>query len=342
MPEQHPPITETTTGAASNGCPVVGHMKYPVEGGGNQDWWPNRLNLKVLHQNPAVADPMGAAFDYAAEVATIDVDALTRDIEEVMTTSQPWWPADYGHYGPLFIRMAWHAAGTYRIHDGRGGAGGGMQRFAPLNSWPDNASLDKARRLLWPVKKKYGKKLSWADLIVFAGNCALESMGFKTFGFGFGRVDQWEPDEVYWGKEATWLGDERYSGKRDLENPLAAVQMGLIYVNPEGPNGNPDPMAAAVDIRETFRRMAMNDVETAALIVGGHTFGKTHGAGPADLVGPRPRLLRWSRWAWAGRARMAPEPVRTRSPAASRSYGRTPRRNGTTVSSRSCTATSGS
>lgn len=201
MPEQHPPITETTTGAASNGCPVVGHMKYPVEGGGNQDWWPNRLNLKVLHQNPAVADPMGAAFDYAAEVATIDVDALTRDIEEVMTTSQPWWPADYGHYGPLFIRMAWHAAGTYRIHDGRGGAGGGMQRFAPLNSWPDNASLDKARRLLWPVKKKYGKKLSWADLIVFAGNCALESMGFKTFGFGFGRVDQWEPDEVYWGKD---------------------------------------------------------------------------------------------------------------------------------------------
>lgn len=288
MPEQHPPITETTTGAASNGCPVVGHMKYPVEGGGNQDWWPNRLNLKVLHQNPAVADPMGAAFDYAAEVATIDVDALTRDIEEVMTTSQPWWPADYGHYGPLFIRMAWHAAGTYRIHDGRGGAGGGMQRFAPLNSWPDNASLDKARRLLWPVKKKYGKKLSWADLIVFAGNCALESMGFKTFGFGFGRVDQWEPDEVYWGKEATWLGDERYSGKRDLENPLAAVQMGLIYVNPEGPNGNPDPMAAAVDILETFRRMAMNDVETAALIVGGHTFGKTHGAGPADLVGPEP------------------------------------------------------
>lgn len=193
MPEQHPPITETTTGAASNGCPVVGHMKYPVEGGGNQDWWPNRLNLKVLHQNPAVADPMGAAFDYAAEVATIDVDALTRDIEEVMTTSQPWWPADYGHYGPLFIRMAWHAAGTYRIHDGRGGAGGGMQRFAPLNSWPDNASLDKARRLLWPVKKKYGKKLSWADLIVFAGNCALESMGFKTFGFGFGRVTSGSP-----------------------------------------------------------------------------------------------------------------------------------------------------
>jgi len=219
---------------------------------------------------------------------TIDVDELKRDVEEVMTTSQPWWPADYGHYGPLFIRMSWHAAGTYRIDDGRGGAGAGMQRFAPLNSWPDNASLDKARRLLWPVKKKYGKKLSWADLIVFAGNCALESMGFKTFGFAFGRADEWEPDEVYWGKETIRLGDERYSGKRDLENPLAAVQMGLIYVNPEGPNGNPDPIAAAIDIRETFGRMAMNDVETAALIVGGHTFGKTHGAGDADLVGPEP------------------------------------------------------
>ncbi|QUR69754.1 catalase/peroxidase HPI [Mycobacterium spongiae] len=263
-------------------------MKYPVEGGGNRDWWPNQLNLKMLHQNPAVADPMGAAYDYAAEVKTLDVDALKRDVEEVMTTSQPWWPADYGHYGPLFIRMAWHAAGTYRINDGRGGAGAGMQRFAPLNSWPDNASLDKARRLLWPIKKKYGKKLSWADLIVFAGDYALESMGLKTFGFGFGRVDEWEPDEVYWGKETTWLGDERYSGKRDLENPLAAVQMGLIYVNPEGPNANPDPIAAAVDIRETFARMAMNDVETAALIVGGHTFGKTHGAGDADLVGPEP------------------------------------------------------
>ncbi|BBX73376.1 catalase/peroxidase HPI [Mycobacterium shinjukuense] len=288
MPEQQPPIAEANTEAAASGCPVVGRMKYPVEGDANQYWWPNKLNLKILHQNPAVADPMGPEYDYAAEVQTLDVDALKRDIEEVMTTSQPWWPADYGHYGPLFIRMAWHAAGTYRIHDGRGGAGAGMQRFAPLNSWPDNASLDKARRLLWPVKKKYGKKLSWADLIVFAGNCALESMGFKTFGFGFGRVDQWEPDEVYWGKETTWLGDERYSGERDLERPLAAVQMGLIYVNPEGPNGNPDPMAAAVDIRETFRRMAMNDVETAALIVGGHTFGKTHGAGPADLVGPEP------------------------------------------------------
>ncbi len=285
MPEEHPPIAEAQTEAAPSGCPV---MKYPVEGGGNRDWWPNQLNLKILHQNPAVADPMGEGYDYAAEVQTVDVDVLKRDLEQVMTTSQPWWPADYGHYGPLFIRMAWHAAGTYRIDDGRGGAGAGMQRFAPLNSWPDNASLDKARRLLWPVKKKYGKKLSWADLIVFAGNCALESMGFKTFGFAFGRADEWEPDEVYWGKETTWLGDERYSGKRNLDNPLAAVQMGLIYVNPEGPNGNPDPMAAAVDIRETFARMAMNDIETAALIVGGHTFGKTHGAGDADLVGPEP------------------------------------------------------
>ncbi|AKN17023.1 catalase/peroxidase HPI [Mycobacterium haemophilum] len=289
MPEEHPPIAEATTDAAeSGGCPVVGHIKYPVEGGGNQDWWPNKLNLKILHQNPAVADPMGEAYDYAAEVTTIDVDALKRDIDDVMTTSQPWWPADYGHYGPLFIRMAWHAAGTYRIEDGRGGAGAGMQRFAPLNSWPDNVLLDKARRLLWPVKKKYGKKLSWADLIVFAGNRALESMGFKTFGFGFGRQDWWEPDNVYWGKEATWLGDERYTGVRDLDKPFGAVQMGLIYVNPEGPNGNPDPIAAAVDIRETFGRMAMNDVETAALIVGGHTFGKTHGAGRADLVGPEP------------------------------------------------------
>ncbi|AOW94231.1 catalase/peroxidase HPI [Rhodococcus sp. WMMA185] len=244
--------------------------------------------MKILAHNPAVADPMDEDFDYAAEFATLDIDALSRDVDEVMTTSQEWWPADYGHYGPLFIRMSWHAAGTYRIKDGRGGAGSGMQRFAPINSWPDNASLDKARRLLWPVKKKYGKKISWADLIVFAGNRALESMGFKTFGFGFGRVDEWEPEDVYWGPETTWLGDERYTGKRDLQNPLAAVQMGLIYVNPEGPNGNPDPLAAATDIRETFRRMAMNDVETAALIVGGHTFGKTHGAGPADLVGPEP------------------------------------------------------
>ncbi|MFI5779510.1 catalase/peroxidase HPI [Nocardia sp. NPDC051570] len=290
MAQEHPPIAEANTEPADSGCPVrSGRLKYPVEGGGNRDWWPDQLNLKILQKNPAVANPMGADFDYAKEFATLDLDAVRHDINEVMTTSQPWWPADFGHYGPLFIRMAWHAAGTYRINDGRGGAGAGMQRFAPLNSWPDNASLDKARRLLWPVKQKYGKKLSWADLIVFAGNCALESMGFKTFGFGGGRIDQWEPEEdVYWGPEAEWLGDERYTGQRDLESPLAAVQMGLIYVNPEGPNGNPDPMAAAVDIRETFRRMAMNDIETAALIVGGHTFGKTHGAGDAGLVGHEP------------------------------------------------------
>ncbi|RBO94159.1 catalase/peroxidase HPI [Nocardia puris] len=290
MPEEHPPIAEANTEPAESGCPVGGRLAFPTEGGNsNRQWWPNQLNLAILQKNPAEINPFGADYDYAAEVATLDVPALKRDIEQVLTTSQPWWPADFGHYGGLFIRMAWHAAGTYRVHDGRGGAGAGMQRFAPLNSWPDNASLDKARRLLWPVKQKYGKKLSWADLIVYAGNVALESMGFQTFGFGFGRVDQWEPEQdVYWGPEHTWLGDERYTGQRDLESPLAAVQMGLIYVNPEGPNGNPDPLAAAIDIRETFSRMAMNDVETAALIVGGHTFGKTHGAGPADLVGPEP------------------------------------------------------
>jgi catalase-peroxidase len=254
----------------------------------NRDWWPNQLDLGVLHQNPPAADPLGTEFDYAEEFRTLDLDAVKQDIEVVMTTSQDWWPADYGHYGPLFIRMAWHSAGTYRIHDGRGGAGAGQQRFAPLNSWPDNANLDKARRLLWPVKKKYGKKLSWADLMVLAGNCALESMGFRTFGFGGGREDVWEPEPVNWGNEDTWLGDKRYSGERDLENPLAAVQMGLIYVNPEGPNGNPIALAAAQDIRETFARMAMNDEETVALIAGGHSFGKTHGAGPADNVGPEP------------------------------------------------------
>ena len=266
-------------------CPITG--KAP-NSRSNRDWWPNQLNVRVLHQNPRVGNPMGADFDYAEEFKTLDLDALKKDIEAVMTTSQDWWPADFGHYGPLFIRMAWHSAGTYRISDGRGGAGSGEQRFAPLNSWPDNANLDKARRLLWPVKQKYGRKISWADLMVFAGNCALESMGFKTFGFGGGREDVWEPTEVNWGTEATWLGDERYSGDRELGNPLAAVQMGLIYVNPEGPNGNPDPLAAAKDIRETFRRMAMNDEETVALIAGGHTFGKTHGAGPATHVGPEP------------------------------------------------------
>src|ERR1043166_7871516 len=270
-------------------CPVVHRVTHPTEGAGNRTWWPNQLNLRILQKNPPMADPMGAGFDYAAEFATLDLAKVKRDIEPVMTTSRDWWPADFGHYGPLFIRMAWHAAGTYRINDGRGGAGTGMQRFAPLNSWPDNGNLDKARRLLWPVKQKYGRKLSWADLLVFAGNCALESMGFETFGFGFGRPDVWEPDEVFWGPEDTWLGDERYSGERDLANPFGAVQMGLIYVNPEGPGGKPDPLAAAGDIRETFARMAMNDEETVALIVGGHSFGKTHGAAPAvGNVGPEP------------------------------------------------------
>ncbi|HEY8944129.1 MAG TPA: catalase/peroxidase HPI [Polyangiaceae bacterium] len=254
----------------------------------NRDWWPNQLDLQVLHQHSPRANPMGADFDYAAEFASLDVEALKRDVLQLMTASQEWWPADYGHYGPLFIRMSWHAAGTYRIEDGRGGGGDGAQRFAPLNSWPDNANLDKARRLLWPIKQKYGRKLSWADLLVFAGNVALESMGFKTFGFGFGRPDVWEPVEVFWGPEDTWLGDERYSGDRELSGPLGAVQMGLIYVNPEGPNGTPDPRAAARDIRETFRRMAMNDEETVALIAGGHTFGKTHGAGDPKRVGPEP------------------------------------------------------
>jgi catalase-peroxidase len=265
-------------------CPVAN----PTEGRSNRDWWPNQLDLKVLQYNPPMANPMGEDFNYADEFKTLDLDALKRDIEVVMTTSREWWPADYGHYGPLFIRMAWHSAGTYRIEDGRGGAGSGEQRFAPLNSWPDNASLDKARRLLWPVKQKYGRKISWADLMVFAGNCALESMGFKTFGFGGGREDVWEPEIINWGMESTWLGDERYSGDRELANPFGAVQMGLIYVNPQGPNGNPDPLAAARDIRETFRRMAMNDEETVALIAGGHTFGKTHGAAPESNLGREP------------------------------------------------------
>jgi catalase-peroxidase len=253
-----------------------------------REWWPNQLDLTVLHRDPPAADPMGARFDYAAEFATLDLEAVRRDLLALMTDSQAWWPADYGHYGPLFIRMAWHSAGTYRISDGRGGAGSGTQRLAPLNSWPDNANLDKARRLLWPIKKRYGRKISWADLMILAGNCALESMGFETFGFGGGRKDAWEPEDIDWGIEHTWLGDERYSGDRELANPLAAVQMGLIYVNPEGPNGNPDPLAAAVDVRETFRRMAMNDEETVALIAGGHSFGKTHGAADAGNVGPEP------------------------------------------------------
>ena len=289
MPDNHDPVVVEGATPESGGCPVAHGLTHPTKGDANRDWWPNRLNLKILAKNPAVANPMGKEFNYAEAFKALDLPAVKRDIAEVLATSQDWWPADFGHYGPLMIRMAWHGAGTYRISDGRGGAGAGQQRFAPLNSWPDNVSLDKARRLLWPVKKKYGQQISWADLMILTGNVALESMGFKTFGFGGGREDVWEPeDDVYWGPETSWLGDDRYTGDRELENPLGAVQMGLIYVNPQGPNGNPDPLAAARDIRETFRRMAMNDEETVALIAGGHTFGKTHGAGPEDHVGPDP------------------------------------------------------
>ncbi|MBV9432291.1 MAG: catalase-peroxidase, partial [Hyphomicrobiales bacterium] len=263
--------------------------KCPFKSGHkNRDWWPDALDIEMLHRNSALSDPMGKEFDYAKEFKSLDLNAVVKDLHALMTKSEDWWPADFGHYGGLMIRMAWHSAGTYRITDGRGGAGAGQQRFAPLNSWPDNANLDKARRLLWPIKQKYGRKISWADLMVLAGNVALESMGFKTFGFGGGRADVWEPEELYWGPEGTWLGDERYSGERQLAEPLGAVQMGLIYVNPEGPNGKPDPIAAAHDIRETFFRMAMNDEETVALIAGGHTFGKTHGAGDPSLVGAAP------------------------------------------------------
>jgi len=274
-------------------CPVMhggGGMKGSAGGGtANRDWWPNQLNLRILHQNSEKSDPMGAGFDYAKAFKKLNFKALKKDLADLMTDSQDWWPADYGHYGPFFIRMTWHAAGTYRTHDGRGGGGTGMQRFAPLNSWPDNGNLDKARRLLWPIKQKYGSAISWADLFILTGNVALETMGFKTFGFGGGRPDVWEPeDETNWGEETEWLGDKRYSGERDLANPLGAVQMGLIYVNPEGPNGNPDPMASARDIKETFSRMAMNSEETVALVAGGHTFGKAHGAGDADLVGVEP------------------------------------------------------
>src|SRR5690242_41180 len=265
-------------------CPFAGAAPAHT----NRDWWPNQLDVQILHQHSKLSDPMGKDFDYAEAFKTLDLDAVIKDLNALMTDSQDWWPADFGHYGGLFIRLAWHSAGTYRISDGRGGAGGGQQRFAPLNSWPDNANLDKARRLLWPIKQKYGRKLSWADLFVLVGNVALESMGFKTFGFGGGRADTWEPQELYWGPEGTWLGDERYSGERQLQKPLGAVQMGLIYVNPEGPNGKPDPVAAAHDIRETFARMAMNDEETVALIAGGHTFGKTHGAGDPSFMGPEP------------------------------------------------------
>ena len=284
-------VTDDQPKDSTGECPVP-HKKralHPTQGGTIQQWWPNRLNLKILAKHHPAGNPLGQDFNYAEAFESLDLNEVKKDIAKVLTTSQDWWPADFGHYGPLIIRMAWHAAGTYRIHDGRGGAGTGQQRFAPTNSWPDNANLDKARRLLWPVKKKYGQKISWGDLMILAGNVALESMGFKTFGFGGGREDVWEPeDDVYWGPETEWLADERYSGDRELEEPLAAVQMGLIYVNPEGPNGNPDPIAAARDIRETFRRMGMNDEETVALIAGGHTFGKTHGAGPAEHVGPDP------------------------------------------------------
>ena len=272
-------------------CPVTGMTRKSIAGGGtsNRDWWPNQLNLKILHQHSSLSNPMGESFNYAEEFQSLDLEAVKKDLFELMTDSQDWWPADYGHYGPLFIRMAWHSAGTYRLADGRGGAGSGSQRLAPLNSWPDNVNLDKARRLLWPIKQKYGRKISWADLMILAGTCAIESMGLKPFGFGGGREDVWEPEEdIYWGSEGKWLGDERYSGERDLENPLAAVQMGLIYVNPEGPNGNPDPLASGRDVRDTFARMAMNDEETVALVAGGHTFGKCHGAGPATHVGPEP------------------------------------------------------
>ncbi|MGW2614934.1 catalase/peroxidase HPI [Streptomyces sp. NPDC001500] len=290
MTENHDAIVTEPKAAEAGGCPVAhDRALHPTQGGGNRQWWPERLNLKILAKNPAVANPLGEDFDYAAAFEALDLAAVKADIAEVLTTSQDWWPADFGNYGPLMIRMAWHSAGTYRISDGRGGAGAGQQRFAPLNSWPDNANLDKARRLLWPVKKKYGQSISWADLMILTGNVALEQMGFNTFGFAGGREDVWEAEEdVYWGPETTWLDDQRYSGDRELENPLGAVQMGLIYVNPEGPNGNPDPLASARDIRETFRRMAMNDEETVALIAGGHTFGKTHGAGPADHVGDDP------------------------------------------------------
>ena len=301
---------------------MTDESKRPVTGGvnnqatdrgmSNRDWWPNQLNLKVLHQNCPLSNPRGREFIYAQDYKKLDLAAVKKDLQVLMTTSQDWWPADFRHYGPLFIRMAWHSAGTYRTGDGRGGAGAGQQRFPPINSWPDNANLDKARRLLWPIKQKYGSKISWADLMILAGNIALESMGFKTFGFGGGRADVWEPDEVYWGSENTWLDDKRYSGDRNLKKPLAAVQMGLIYVNPEGPNGVPDPVAAARDIRETFARMGMNDEETVALIAGGHSFGKAHGAGPASHVGLSPKRRASRSRASAGRAASVPAKGGTR------------------------------
>ncbi len=307
----------------------------------NSNWWPKQLNVKMLNQNSPLSDPMDPEFDYAKEFKSLDLDAVVKDLTALMTDSQPWWPADFGHYGGFFIRMAWHSAGTYRIADGRGGAGAGMQRFAPLNSWPDNGNLDKARRLLWPIKAKYGKKISWADLMILAGNVALESMGFKTFGFAGGRADVWEPDETYWGSEQTLLGDERYSGDRQLAEPLGAVQMGLIYVNPQGPNGNPDPIAAARDIRETFARMAMNDEETVALIAGGHTFGKTHGAAPIRIAVPNPKARLSKSRASAGPTSSVRARAATPSPAASKASGPPRRRSGATTSSRTCSTSNG-
>ena len=309
----------------------------------NRYWWPEQLDLRPLRQHAAESNPMGEEFDYAEEFKKLDLDAVKKDIEALMTTSQDWWPADYGHYGPFFIRMAWHSAGTYRVADGRGGAGGGQQRFEPLNSWPDNVNLDKARRLLWPIKQKYGRQISWADLMVLTGNVALESMGFKTFGFAGGREDDWEADMVYWGPESKWLADERYSGDRELESPLAAVQMGLIYVNPEGPNGNPDPLAAAKDIRETFGRMAMNDEETVALIAGGHTFGKAHGAHkPAKCVGPEPAAagIEQQGFGWKNKCGKG-NAERHRSPAAWKAHGPPTRSPGPRSTSTTCSASNG-
>ena len=318
-------------------CPVMHRASRRT----NRDWWPTTLHIDSLHRNSSLSDPMDEDFDYAKEFKSLNLTALIKDLRALMTDSQDWWPADFGHYGGLMIRLAWHAAGTYRITDGRGGAGAGQQRFAPLNSWPDNANLDKARRLLWPVKQKYGRKISWADLMVLAGNVALESMGFKTFGFAGGRKDVWEPEELFWGPEGSWLGDERYSGERQLHDALGAVQMGLIYVNPEGPNGNPDPRAAAKDIRETFKRMAMNDEETVALIAGGHSFGKTPRGGRPIAGRPGAGGRRASRTrAWAGRAGTRPASARTRSPAAPRSPGPGRRPGSATTSSRTCSASS--
>ncbi len=319
------------------------HNGQTGRGTSNRDWWPNQLKLDILHQHSPESNPMGPDFNYAKEFKKLDLAALKKDLSALMTDSQDWWPADWGHYGGLFIRMAWHSVGTYRTGDGRGGGGTGNQRFAPVNSWPDNGNLDKARRLLWPIKRKYGNKISWADLMVLAGNVALESMGFKTFGFGGGRVDIWQPEEdIYWGSEDKWLGDKRYSGDRKLENPLAAVQMGLIYVNPEGPNGNPDPVASGRDVRETFARMAMNDEETVALVAGGHTFGKAHGAGDPKLVGPEPEAAPLEERVWAGRTASAPARACTLPRVASKAHGNPTPRNGTTATSTCCSATSGS